>query len=86
MANNKKKKKLPWQKWLFTMVLLSVGGVCGYAIASYMDRMATAGQSMGSGLISLGLLLLGFLAVVVLCKGYMGIALEKREKAQKEAK
>ena len=30
--------------------------------------------------------LLGFLAVVVLCKVYMGIALEKREKAQKEAK
>lgn len=66
MANNKKKKKLPWQKWLFTMVLLSVGGVCGYAIASYMDRMATAGQSVGSGLISLGLLLLGFLAVLFL--------------------
>ena len=29
--------------------------------------------------------LVGFLAVVVLCKVYMGIALEKREKAKKEA-
>ena len=29
--------------------------------------------------------LIGFLAVVVLCKVYMGIALEKREKAKKEA-
>lgn len=28
--------------------------------------------------------LIGFLAVVVLCKVYMGIALEKREKAAKE--
>lgn len=28
--------------------------------------------------------LIGFLAVVVLCKVYMGIALEKREKRQKE--
>ena len=30
--------------------------------------------------------LLGFLAVVVLCKVYMGVALEQREKRQKEAK
>ena len=29
--------------------------------------------------------LIGFLAVVVLCKVYMGIALEKREKEKKEA-
>jgi len=29
--------------------------------------------------------LIGFLAVVVLCKVYMGIALEKREKQKKEA-
>ena len=30
--------------------------------------------------------LLGFLAVVVLCKVYMGVALEKRERREKEAK
>ena len=30
--------------------------------------------------------LLGFWAVVVLCKVYMGVALEQREKRQKEAK
>lgn len=66
MLNNKKKKKLHWQKWLFTMVFLSVGGVCGYAIASYMDRMATAGQSVGSGLIPFGLMLLGLFAVLFL--------------------
>lgn len=30
--------------------------------------------------------LLGFLDVVVLCKVYMGVALEQREKRQKEAK
>ena len=30
--------------------------------------------------------LLGFLAVVVLCKVYMGVALEEREKKEKEAR
>lgn len=66
MANNKKKKKFHWQKWLFTIVFLGVGSVCGYAIASYIDRMATAGQPIGNGLIPFGLMLLGLFAVLFL--------------------
>ena len=64
MVNNKKKKKLHWQKWLYTVFLLVTGGICGECIAWYMDKLVTSGQSAGITLIPFGLLLLGFLAVL----------------------
>lgn len=53
-----------------------------------LSMIAILAAMLGEGyLLDVALIyaLLGFLAVVVLCKVYIGVALEKREQAQKEA-
>ena len=66
MQKNSRKKKIPWQKGLFSLVFIFIGGICGLCIAHHVDKLTASGQGAGSALLTFGLLLLGFLAVLFL--------------------
>lgn len=64
--------------------IISINMICTLTMAMICVLAAMLGEGY---LVDVALIyaLLGFLAVVVLCKVYMGVALEQREKQQKEA-
>lgn len=66
MNNKKEKKKGKWKQYLSMMIFLILGGICGVWIASYMDKMDSAGKSMGEILTGAGLLFLGMYAAMIL--------------------
>ena len=63
--------------------VVAINMICTLTLAmiAVLTAMLSEGYLMDVALIYA---LLGFLAVVVLCKVYIGVALEKREKAEKE--
>lgn len=66
MNNKKEKKKGKWKQYLSMMIFLVLGGICGIWIASYMDKMDSAGKSMGDVLTGAGLLFLGMYVAMIL--------------------
>lgn len=63
--------------------VVAINMICTLTLAmiAVLTAMLSEGYLMDVALIYA---LLGFLAVVVLCKVYIGVALEKREKAEKK--
>ena len=65
--------------------IVSINMICTLTMTMICILAAMLGEGY---LVDVALIyaLLGFLAVVVLCKVYMGVALEEREKKEKEAR
>ena len=66
MKTKKEKKKGKWKQYLSIIFFLAIGGVCGVWIASYMDKMDSAGKSMSEILMGAGLLFLGMYAAMII--------------------
>lgn len=65
--------------------IVSINMICTMTIAMICILAMMLGEGYLAD-VALIYALLGFLAVVVLCKVYMGVALEAREKREKDAK
>ena len=73
----------------FGMMFVIIAGGFDMSVGSTVAFTGILAAMLGEGyLVDVALIyaLLGFLAVVVLCKVYMGVALEEREKKEKEAR
>ena len=71
------------------MMFVIIAGGFDMSVGSMVALTGILAAMLGEGyLVDVALIyaLLGFLAVVVLCKVYMGVALEEREKKEKEAR
>ena len=66
--------------------IVSINMICTLTMTMICILAAMLGQGQYPIFVALIYALLGFLAVVVLCKVYMGVALEEREKKEKEAR